>query len=296
MALDTLYATPRVVDRPDDCVFYHTLELPGYGVIAGDWDLRGGLRRYLGDYDFRGKRALDIGTATGQLAFFMERSGAREVVAFDLDEHQDWDVVPYATLDLAAKREEHRDLARRMNNAFWLAHRALGSSVKLVHGSVYHVPLAIGPVDVSVFGCVLQHVRDPFLALQNAARLTTETIIVTEYPLPEYWNGLRLRRWLDRLARVAPPVRYALRRLPKMEEAHFAPNPQTGLPPANWWLLSPEIVQRFLAVLGFTETTVSTHVQTHCGRPARCFTVVARRTHGAPEARADRPDGAPPRS
>jgi 2-polyprenyl-3-methyl-5-hydroxy-6-metoxy-1,4-benzoquinol methylase len=80
---DALYASPRVVTRLEDCFFYHTIEIPGYGIVEGPWDLRAGLGDYLGNVDLRGKRVLELGTASGFVCFHMERQGA-DVVAYDL--------------------------------------------------------------------------------------------------------------------------------------------------------------------------------------------------------------------
>ena len=55
------YATPRTFTDPADCYFYHTLEVPGYGLFEGEWDLREGVEAYLGGVDFRGRRVLEIG-------------------------------------------------------------------------------------------------------------------------------------------------------------------------------------------------------------------------------------------
>jgi len=49
-----------------------------------------------------------------------------------------------------------------------LSPRPHGSRARMVYGSVYAIPTAIGAVDVATFGSVLLHVRDPFIALQNA--------------------------------------------------------------------------------------------------------------------------------
>ncbi|HEY4442105.1 MAG TPA: hypothetical protein VGN14_16725, partial [Candidatus Elarobacter sp.] len=66
------------------CYFYHTMELPGVGTVEGEWDLRTGVDAYLGGEELRGKRVLEIGTASGFLCFAMERRGA-EVIGYDLD-------------------------------------------------------------------------------------------------------------------------------------------------------------------------------------------------------------------
>jgi protein-L-isoaspartate O-methyltransferase len=93
-----IYAEPRFVDDLSECYFYHTMDIPGYGCVRGEWDLRGKEAELLGGVDFRGKRVLEIGTASGFLCFYMERQGA-EVVACDVSERQAWDTMPLAKYD-----------------------------------------------------------------------------------------------------------------------------------------------------------------------------------------------------
>jgi hypothetical protein len=42
------YEGPRGGLRMEDCGFYHTIEIPGHGMVRGMWDLRGGMSAYLG--------------------------------------------------------------------------------------------------------------------------------------------------------------------------------------------------------------------------------------------------------
>jgi len=258
MSRDDVYAPPRTVTDLNDCYFYHTMDVPGVGRVTGEWDLRAGVREYLGSVPFAGKRVLEIGPASGFLSFFMEREGA-EVVGFDLSEAQAWDVVPFARADYAQFEAERRAHIRRLNNGYWLCHRAHGSRARMVYGSVYAIPAAIGAVDVATFGSVLLHVRDPFLALQNALRLTRETVVVTEL----LWR---------RLAVVGRLVR------PSMA---FRPDLRTGQPRETWWTLTPDVIKAFIGVLGFEDSEVRYHVQTAGGRRERLFTVIGRRTHGS---------------
>ena len=37
-----VYAAPRTITSLTDCYFYHTTDVPGFGHIDGEWDLRGG--------------------------------------------------------------------------------------------------------------------------------------------------------------------------------------------------------------------------------------------------------------
>ena len=90
-----LYEPPWKVTTVDECNFYHSTDIPGVGLIEGQWDLRGGFDEYLGGYDFSGKRVLEIGPATGFLTFQIEKTAA-EVVAVELPmDRSFWNAVPY---------------------------------------------------------------------------------------------------------------------------------------------------------------------------------------------------------
>src|SRR5262249_1170514 len=143
-----VYAAPRAVTDPNNCYFYHTMDVPGHGVMRGAWDLRGGVDAYLGHVNVRGRRVLELGTASGFLCFEMERRGA-EVVAYDLSENQDWDLVPYASPETPAYVRQRKEQIRQLNNGWWFAHRAHRSSARVVYGSIYDVPAAVGAVDVA---------------------------------------------------------------------------------------------------------------------------------------------------
>ena len=243
-----MYAQPRIVTDLDECYFYHTTDIPGYGLVEGEWDLRPGIRAYLGHVDFRGKRVLELGTASGFVCFHMEKEGA-DVVGYDLSDQQDWDVVPFARFDHQKFLLDRREHIRKLNNAFWLCHRAFDSRSRVVYGDVYSIPDQIGMVDICTCCSILLHVRDPFRALQKALTLTRETVIVTEsagiVSLP---FGLReYKRLLPRKLAV-----------PSMK---FLPDWRTSEPKETWWRLSPEIIERFLGALGFERTTVTYHYQ-----------------------------------
>ena len=261
-----LYASPRDIRSLDDCFFYHTMDIPGYGLVKGHWDLRDGAAQYLAGLDFRGKRVLEMGTASGFLCFHMESCGA-EVVAYDVNRDGEWDWVPFAGVDLGKIMAEDRERIDRINNAWWLAHRALRSTARMVYGTVYEVPEAIGPVDVVTYGSILLHVRDPFLALQMGARLAREQVVVTE-----------LLSRLSILPSLPAPGTF-LRKLlrPRMM---FLPDSLTGSPYVSWWRFTPALIRRFLGVLGFEESRVTYHSQLFEGRRVRLFTVVGRRTCG----------------
>ena len=183
------FAEPLDVRDLSECFFYHTIDLPGVGVMHGEWDLRDGLDQYIGSVDVRGKRVLAVGSANGFVSFSLERNGAT-VVAYDLSPGEQWDLVPYGGILDEAYARERQLLLRRLNNAFWFAHRAFRSSARLAHGSVYAVAPSLGLFDVTIVGCILLHLRDPFLALQATLAQTTETAVVVDL-LPPWYDSER---------------------------------------------------------------------------------------------------------
>src|SRR5262245_59086988 len=152
--------------------FYHVMHVPGLGDVGGAWDLRSNLDIYLGRTSYAGKVVLDIGAADGFLAFEMEKRGAR-VVSIDLPTDSVPDLFPLAG---ASQPARHRLPRRRQ--AFWLAHRAFRSSVRLHESHVGRLDPRITGFDVAVIGNVLQHLRDPIgVVLDLASR--TRTIVIT---------------------------------------------------------------------------------------------------------------------
>lgn len=267
----SIYAEPIDVASVDDCSFYHTIELPDHGVIEGAWDLRAGIDKYLGKVDFKGKRVLDVGTASGFLCFHMESKGA-EVVGYDLSSKQSWDVVPYANIDYDKAVENSKAGIEKLNNSFWFSHKALKSNAKVVYGSVYEIPEEIGKVDISTFGAILLHLKNPFDALANALKLTEETVIITDLPQRLFYGSSVLCRipmynlWPNFIQRLRRPT------------IKFWPESSTGIPTDTWWNLSPQAIQKFIAVLGFEDSKVTYNVQKYNGVPALIYTVVGKRT------------------
>lgn len=254
----SIFAVPREVTDIDECYFYHTIELPGYGKIEGEWDLRKGASDYLGGVEFTDKRVLEIGTASGFLCFYMENQGA-EVVAYDLSENESWDIVPFSQYDYNQYALIRKAQIKKINNAYWLSHRVFNSSAKMVYGTVYEVPEQIGMVDISTFGSVLLHVRDPFLALQQTLRLTKETVIVTDVLSRRHLAVSLLEKF------TGPCMR-------------FLPNVNTVSPKEGWWTLSPKTIVNFIGVLGFEEVEVKYHMQKYNGKSRKLYTIVGHRT------------------
>jgi hypothetical protein len=265
------------------------MDLPGHGVVGGQWDLRGREEDYLGGVSLQGKRVLELGTASGHLCRYMESQGA-DVVGFDLPAGELWNLVPFVGFDLDAYKPVVNQKIERLKNGWWFAHQLLGSRAKVVYGNIYDIPESIGPVDVATFGAILLHLRDPFQALHSALRLTRETAIVTEvHPdqpagsklgavEPESTSRLKksLKQLLIKARVISPPYSHPGR-------MYFLPAP--GMTDrslaASWWCFPPEVICRFLGVLGFADQTVTEHFQIVQGQQSRVYTVVGRRSKSA---------------
>lgn len=254
----SIYAEPRDVTDLSECYFYHTLELPGYGRVEGQFDLNGSEHKYLGNLDFSGKRVLEVGTASGALCFYMERMGA-EVVALDLCETLGWDLVPFAGYDYDAEMEARSSGLRLLNNSWWLGHKAFGSKAKVIYSAIYDLPEAVGPVDITTFTAVLTHMKDPFEAIRKAASVTREKIVVSEILWYRFIPALLLS-YITRPALV------------------FLPDFRTQAHWDAWWFISPKIIREFLGVHGFEDTKVTYHLQKGWGKPRITYTVVGTRT------------------
>jgi len=115
--------------------------------------------------DVAGKRCLDVGTYDGFFAFELERRGAREVVATDISDHEQWDW-PLATRR-AGPEYLNAAAGPKKGLGFEIAREALGSKVEKREINVYDLaPAEVGEFDVVVCGSLLLHLKNPFRALE----------------------------------------------------------------------------------------------------------------------------------
>ena len=142
--------------------WYHTIDVAPGVTTPGWFDLRP-IVDLMPWPDVRGKRCLDIGTYDGYLAFELEKRGAAEVIATDVEDHLLWDWPP----DYRAK-----DLPRDpgfsgppKGDGFRLVKELTGSKVEWRALNIYDLdPADIGTFDVVVCGSLLLHLRDPSAA------------------------------------------------------------------------------------------------------------------------------------
>lgn len=206
-----------------DCHFYHCIELPGHGLVKGSWDLRGRVKDYIGNVNVRGKRCLDVGTASGFLSFELEKLGAAEVVSFDADSPTRVHEIPFHNSlfvnDHARWLEQAGDWLRRLKNSYRYSHRLLNSRARPVYGSIYDLPAdQLGRFDVAVIGMLLVHLRDPIGALASVSRVLKPDgeLVITEGMLPTEEPVARLH----------------------------------GDPPGSWWAFSVGMYRKVFRMLG----------------------------------------------
>jgi len=155
----------ELLERAREIGWYHALELAPGHVTPGMFDLRPFVGRYGLPERLDGLRCLDVGTWDGFWAFEMERRGAAEVVALDLDDERDLDWPP------RRRPKAFPDVPR--GEGFRIAHELRGSSVERRVLSVYDAtPAEIGTFDLVFCGSVLIHLRDQLLALERIASVT----------------------------------------------------------------------------------------------------------------------------
>ena len=200
--------------------WYHTIDLPDGSSTPGWYDTRPVAERVPWPQRLRAGRCLDVGTFDGFWAFEMERRGAAEVVAVDLDDptRLDWPYDQRAKgLDLIAKWGSER------GPGFAEAAMALNSSVKRRDCSVYDLsPERVGQFDVVLCGALLLHLRDPVLALERMRSVCRGTLILIESLDP-------------RLELVAPT----------MPAAYLHPTTD------EWWVVNSRGLMAMAEVAGF---------------------------------------------
>ncbi len=147
--------------------WYHTIELPGGIVTPGEYDTRQAARKIPFPASLVGMRCLDVGTHDGFWAFEMERRGAAEVIAIDLDDPSQMDFSEPVGLMAEALGER-----RERPAAFACAHRALHSRVTRRDLSVYSLSQAdVGEFDFAFIGTLLLHLREPLRALTAISKV-----------------------------------------------------------------------------------------------------------------------------
>jgi tRNA (mo5U34)-methyltransferase len=176
MTSEPLAAAVAAVD------WYHCLELAPGLVTPGHFDARATVTRVPLPASLAGRRCLDVGTWDGFWAFEMERRGAEEVLAIDIDDPDRWDWPPRARLDGSAVGGRAIVAGfKSQNRGFEVAHRALRSSVRRLDLSVHDLAAEdVGRFDFVFMGSLLLHLRDPVGALAALREVCSGEAVVAD--------------------------------------------------------------------------------------------------------------------
>lgn len=171
--------------RVEEVEWYHVLDLPGGVETPGIVDHRSQVHFYGLPESLDGMRCLDLATFDGFWAFEMEKLGAEEVVAFDIERWGDADLPR-----LLAENELSERCAQRTGDGFRIASEALGSHVKRVTGTIYELsPERHGYFDLVFISDLLLHLRDPAGALEAAFSVCKGQVLVADVYNPGLDDG-----------------------------------------------------------------------------------------------------------
>ena len=164
------------------CYWYHTLSFPDGEIVKGSWTIDD-FKQYIGGYDLQGKTVLDVGTASGYLAFNAERSGAN-VTGLDAASTLEFRHMPFASTLSYRDIRQSREIWNRENlipikNSWWYAWHKFNSQAKCVYAPIpelYEWPEQ--SFDVVMAGAIVEHLSDPVYAIGAWARLAREAVLI----------------------------------------------------------------------------------------------------------------------
>ncbi|SDM84998.1 O-methyltransferase [Methylobacterium phyllostachyos] len=176
------YEHPRPFDPQARCYWYHSQQFPDGERVRGSWTIDD-FTAYIGGFALGGKSVLDVGTASGYLAFNAEKAGAT-VTALDAATTHEFRHFPFAESlsfqDVKAYRAvwESENLAP-IKNSWWYAWNKFGSSARCVYApmiELYEWPAQM--FDVVMAGAIVEHLSDPVFAIGAWARLAKDAVLI----------------------------------------------------------------------------------------------------------------------
>lgn len=200
--------------------WYHTIDLPNGDHTGGWYDCRNAPHEVQWPAAVHGGRCLDVGTFDGFWAFELERRGASEVIALDVDdpERLDW---------FYDERERGPELVRSWGSergpGFEQAAKLLHSKARRVDCSVYDLTESTaGRFDVVFCGALLLHLAHPVRALERMRAVCDGELVLVEH----------LDAYLELMA-------------PRTPSAHFAADWD------QWWRVNSSGLASMVARAGF---------------------------------------------
>jgi SAM-dependent methyltransferase len=157
------------------------MEFPDGERIEGDWTIPD-FENYIGGYDLRGKSVLDVGTATGFLAFSAERAGA-QVTGLDAATAHEFTRVPFA------QSPPYRDIVRAradwttgnlipIKKSWWYGWHKNRSSARCVYAPIHDLYEWDKTFDVVLAGAIIEHLSDPVCSIGAWTKVAKEAVII----------------------------------------------------------------------------------------------------------------------
>jgi hypothetical protein len=222
--------------------------------VTGPWDIRGRFDQYIGHYSVHNKTVLDVGTASGFLAFSAESAGAR-VTALDLEHVREINLLPfkahtYYSGDRITWEAETQENWQRKKKGFWYAWHRNRSNVEVIYAPLEHLRYVHREFDVVFAGAILEHLGDPISAIGLIGRIAKEAVIIAFTPV-EDTDELLMRPITD----LSDPNHYF-----------------------TWWSLSRGLYRRVFHNIGFEiEIVPSRALDTATGADVERKTIIAKR-------------------
>lgn len=241
-----------------DCIFYHSITYPDGETVDAAWDIRGMFEGYIGNYPIAGKTLLDVGTASGFLAFHAEKAGAT-VTALEARTARELNHIPIRGLPyhddrraFIAAQGEH---LRRLKNSYWYGWHKFSSKAETIYAPLAELPFLDRKFDVVLAGAILEHLPDPVTVIGDLARLAKEAVIIAYTPVADT-DELVMKAALNWLIGTGPENSY------------------------TWWTLSRGLYTHVFRNLGFSVKFVDAYaIPTFSGSTATVTrpTIIARR-------------------
>lgn len=164
------------------CYWYHSMQFPDGEAVQGSWQIDD-FHQYIGSYNLQGKTVLDVGTASGFLAFNAEKHGA-QVTGLDAASTVEFRHMPFASTLSYRDIKQSRAIWERENlipikNSWWYAWHKFNSKAKCVYAPIaelYEWPEQT--FDVVMAGAIVEHLSDPVYSIGAWARLAKEAVLI----------------------------------------------------------------------------------------------------------------------
>jgi hypothetical protein len=176
------FETPWPKPNRDECAFYHSMQFPDGESVPGPWTIPDFVN-YIGGYDLRGKTVLDVGTASGYLAFSAENAGAAEVTGFDAATAHEFRNVPFAQSppyrDVVAWREGWtKENLIPVKRSWWYGWHKTKSNAHCVYAPIPELYEWDRTFDVVIAGAIVEHLSDPVYAIGAWSKVAREAVVL----------------------------------------------------------------------------------------------------------------------